>query len=518
MKKLTFAIVLSLILVLVISSSALAALPGTGWWSALQIQNIGTSSGTITMSAYPKESSSSPILSDVFNFEPATALVYDPGKSANYPSGNIIGFQSALPNGFEGSVVLSSSVESASVSQIANYANGSLGGTGKASAMYQGVNSSRSATELLVTTIKNNYSGATTTLYIQAAGSDASVSVTYTMANGGNYTDTAEIPANRMYVFDPSAAGVPSSGCGYDTNTSPCFGSAVINSDTPIAGILLEHPHQGTPVNYVQAIRLSTSDDASTKLYVPGIKNSFCGSSGCGTAGAEILNIGDVNAQVTIRLTVTKLGTNAPDGVNKGDVYTDSAVIAPGTNYNFSKWNDNLGGLPEGTLASAVIECTNGQLLLGSSNDTKTLPNNVGVAKLKYSDFSDTLSSPYAYAPMVKEFYDIFTGGVNVQNVGNSSDYINIEYHLYNSTQVCVLRTKNMVPVGGAAETNWVSVIGSNQFTLSGNCTSFSWLSGKEFSVRAYTDSLQNVVMMVTENTPDGTHDISRYEAVNNSE
>jgi hypothetical protein len=116
---------------------------------------------------------------------------------------------------------------------------------------------------------------------------------------------------------------------------------------------------------------------------------------------------------------------------------------------------------------------------------------------------------------MVKEFFGKFTGGVNIQNVGDIPDYINIEYHLYNSNQVCLMKTKDKVPVGGAAETNWVSVVGSSQFNLSGDCSSFSWLAGKEFSVKAYTDTGQNVVMMVTENTPKGTLDINRYEAVN---
>ena len=515
MKKLPSALILSLILILSIFNNGVAALPGSGWWSALRVQNISGTVGDITMSAYAKDTSTSAILSDNFVFQPAAALVYDPGKSSNYPAGNLVGFQQNLPSGFEGSVVLSSSVEAASVSQLANYTNGSVGGSGTASAMYQGISSSIASTQLLAPTIKHNYSKATTTLYIQAAGSDATVTVNYTMANGGTYSQTETIQANRMFVFDPAAAGVPSTDCGYNTMVSPCFGSAIISSTTPIAGVLIEHPHSGTPVTFVQAMRLLTLDDASTKLYVPGIKNNFCGSSGCGVAGAEIMNIGDTDASVTITITVTKLGTNAPAGVSKGDVFTDSAIIPPNTNYNFSKWNDNLGGLPEGTLAAAVIESTNGQLLIGASNDTKTMSGYPGTAKLKYSAFSDILATPLAYAPMVKEFLGIFTGGVDVQNVGNNPDHINIEYHLYNSDQVCTLRTKNQVPVGGAAETNWVSVIGGNQFTLSGDCTSFSWLAGKEFSVKAYTDNGENIVMMVTENTPNGTLDINRYEAVN---
>jgi hypothetical protein len=467
------------------------------------------------MSAYPKNSASSSISSDPFTFAPATALVYDPGKSANYPSGNLIGFQSALPTGFEGSVVLSSSVESASVSLIANYANGSVGGTGTASAMYQGVNSSMLSQELLVPTIKHNYSGATTTLYIQAAGSDATVTVDYTMADGNTYQQVETISANRMFVFDPAGASIPSNNCGYSTNTSPCYGSALITSTSDIAGVLLEHPHSGTPVSFVQAMRIQTPQDQSTKIYVPSIKNDFCGSSGCGVAGAAVLNVGTVTAQVTIKLTVTKLASNAPDGVAIGDTFTDTATIASGTNLNFSKWNNNLGGLPAGTLAAAVIESTNGQPLVGSSNDAKTQGTFPGQAKVKYNAYADALATSTAYAPMVKEFYGVFTGGVTVQNVGTAADFITIEYYDYATGNVCTLKTKSKIDVGGAAETNWVSVNGSNRFNLSGACGSFSWLSGKQFSVKAYTDTNQNIIIMVTENTPDGTLDISRYEGVN---
>lgn len=515
MKKFSIAFIISLILVLLAFSSGAAALPGTGWWSALRVQNISDATGYVSMSAYSKDESKDAVLSDTFEIEPATALVYDPGKSTNYPSGNVIGFQENLPTGFEGSVVLSASVESASISQIANYANGTVGGSGTASAMYQGVSTEMLSTELLAPTIKHNYSGSTTTLYIQAAGSEATVTVDYTMADGSVYQQVETIQANRMFVFDPSGAGVPSSNCGYDTNTSRCYGSAVISSTADIAGVLIEHPHSGTPVTFVQAMRLQTEMDQSTTIYVPSVKNDFCGSSGCGVAGAAVMNVGTEDAEVQITLTVTKLGTNAESGVSVGDVFTDTATIPAGTNYNFSKWNNNLGGLPEGTMAAAVIESLNGQPLVGSSNDAKTQEDFTGQAKVKYAAFAEELATATAYAPMVKEFLGDFTGGVTVQNVGTEADYITIEYYQYGTDNVCTLHTKSTVPAGGAVETNWVSVNGANRFTLSGDCSSFSWLSGKEFSVKAYTDSGQPIIIMVTENTPDGTLDISRYEGIN---
>lgn len=514
MKKVPFVLILTLILVLAVFSAGMAALPGTGWWSALWVQNISDTPGAVSMEAYGMDGSA-PVDSDVFDFDPVKSLVYDPGIARNYPVGNVIGFQSSLPKGFEGSVVLSSSVPAASVSQIANYKNGSLGGSGTASAMYQGFSSESLSDTLLAPTIKHNYSSATTTMYIQAAGADADVTVEYVMADGETYTDSATIEANRSYLFDPAAAGIPATNCGFDTMVSPCYGAATITSTAPIAGVLLEHPHSGTPVTFVQAAKLATPDDISTKIYVPSVKNDFCGASGCAIAGASVQNVGSNTAIVQITLTVTKLGTNAKPGVKKGDVFTQTVEIPAGANYNFSKWNKNLGGMPAGTLAAAVIESLNGELITGSSNDAKTQPGYPGEAKVKYSAFPDELATGLAYAPMVKEFVGIFTGGVTVQNVGNNADYINIEFHDFASSDVCILRTIKEVPVGGAAETNYVSRSGSDQFTVSGDCTSFNQLAGRSYSVVAYTDGGENIIIMVTENTPNGTLDISRYEGVN---
>jgi len=511
MKKISFVFIISLALVLAVFSSGMAALPGTGWWSALYIQNIGTEPGTITMTAYDKDATNPDIASDTFGFDPVKSLVYDPGRTGS----NVIEFQTDLPSGFEGSVVLDASVKSASVSQVANYVNGPVGGNGKASAFYQGVSSEMLANRLLAPTIKHNYSDATTTMYIQAAGGEANVQVDYTMADGSTYQVTETIPANRMFAFDPAGAGIPSTGCGFSTATSPCYGAAEITSDAPIAGVLIEHPHSGTPITFVQAIRLSAPQDESTMIYVPSVKNDFCGSSGCGVAGAAVMNVGSSTATVEITLTVTKLGINADtSAVSVGDVFTETVSIPAGENYNFSKWNDNLGGLPAGTIAAAVIESTNGVPLVGSSNDAKTQPGFPGQAKVKYSAFADELATPLAYAPMVKEFFGIFTGGVTVQNVGTMADFITIEFHEFGTDTVCTLKTKSTVPVGGAAETNYVSVNGSNRFNLTG-CPSFSSLAGSEYSVKAYTDNNQDIIIMVTENTPDGTLDISRYEGVN---
>jgi hypothetical protein len=486
------------------------------------MQNIGEETGSISMTAYDMASLST-YESVSYSVDSDKALVYDPGESPDYPTGNYIGFDSSLPSGFQGSAVVSASQEIASVAQIANFPNGSVGTTsGKASAFYQGISQDSVATRLLATTIKHNYAGATTTLYIQAAGTDSDVTVTYRMSDGSVHEQTEVISANRTFVFDPANAIPPiaSEECGFDTRTSPCYGSAVVTASTPVGGVLIEHPHSGTPIYFVQAIRLATPSDESTKIYVPSVKNDFITGTGTGIAGAAVMNVGSETALVQITLTVTALGRNAPSWVAPGDTFTATAEILPNENYLFSKWLGNIGGMPAGTMAAAVIESISDdtltpQPLVGSSNNAKTQSNFPGQANVKYSAFADSTTTPLAYAPMVKEFYGIFTGGVTVQNVGDAPDYIIIEYHQYVSDNVYVFKTLNPIAVGGAAQTNWVSVTGPDNFAPVGGDWSFAELAGHQYSVVAYTETGENVIIMVTENTPSGTLDIARYEGVN---
>lgn len=522
MKKLSFSFVASLILMGLITSIGFAALPGTGWWSAYYVQNISDEQIEIAMDAYSKDPPYQDKTGGPFILDPSKSLLYNPGKAPNYPGGNIIGFDDPLPSGFMGSVVLSSTGEAASVVQVGNYSTGSIIGTGRASAFYKGISSDMVANRLLAPTIKNNYVGATTTLYVQAANADADVTITYTTSTGATHTQSVLIPVNRMFVFDPTNATppVPSTDCGTSTFSSPCYGSAIIESTGgQIAGVLLEHPHQGSPINFLQAVSLSTPMDESPKIYVPSVKNDLKDITGNGVAGAAVMNVGSGPALVRITLTVTLLGSNAPSSVKVGDTFTATAVIPQNTVYLFSKWNNNIGGMPRGTMAAAVIESLEQdgylrQPLVGSSNDGKTQRGFPGQANLKYSAFPDELATPLGYAPMVKEFVGSQTGGINVQNVGTSPDRIIIEYHDQNSSDVFIFWSRNLIPVGGAAQTNWVSRNGDNRFDNDGTW-SFGNLAGKEFSVVAYTESGQNVIIMITENTPNGSLDIARYEGVN---
>ena len=96
-------------------------------------------------------------------------------------------------------------------------------------------------------------------------------------------------------------------------------------------------------------------------------------------------------------------------------------IIAPGKSVVFSKYDENLGDMPQGTYAAAVYESLDTaeydpQPLVGSSNDTKFMPLLDG--RTAYNLFSDTNATSTIAVPMVTEFVGNFTGALTVQNVG----------------------------------------------------------------------------------------------------
>ncbi len=528
MKKYSISIIIALILVLLISTTGSAALPGTGWWTAYRVQNLGTTDGILSMMAYDQNTTS--IGSANFTVAMNESLEYHPGLAVTYPAGNVIGFTNPLPAGFTGSVVLAANVPIGSVAEVANYRVGGVGATtGTAAGMYQGIAADAIATELYVPTVKNNYVGQTTSMYVQAAGQDVSATITYTMntttpGQVQTYTQSADIPANRSFMFDPTAAGVPSTNCGNNTALSPCYGSAVITSTTgPMAGVLVEYPHTGSPAPILLATKLASQNDFSKTVYAPSIKNDYTTSAtATGQSNAVVMNVGDSEALVRITLTVTELGKNAPPTSNVGDTYTATVTIPPKQNFNFSQWAPaTLGNMPAGLMASAIIESITdpthqvAQDLIGSGNDSKTQPLTAGGrAKIKYSLFSQDLATGKAAAPLVKEYYNGMSGGLNIQNAGTVADVINVELYDFNSDTTYKFWTKTPIPPGASVSTSAVSVNGATKFN---NNNMFSWseLRGKEFSAIAYTSNGEKIIMIVAEYDTAGKRDISRYEGIN---
>ncbi len=517
-KKFIPVIALTLIALFITTMTVQADLPGTGWWSALFIQNIapGSTDSSLKMEAFDSSSSSS-YLSNAYSFNYGQALVYDPGKSVG---GVYIDFADSPPSGFEGSVVLSADVPVAAISEIANYNHGSVGGGGKATARYQGISAEATSTRLTVPTIKSNYVGHTTTLYVQAAGEDANVTVTFNMNDDSSWSISQLIEQNKMFVFAPSDAGVPTQDCGFNGNESPCYGSAeIVSSSGPIAATVVEHPHSGSPAGYVLSTRAQSENDEDTILYHPTVKNSYYQD---GTAGVSVMNVGDAPAYVQITLTVT--GVRPGSAARVGNVYTDHLVIEPGKSQLFGKWRDTLGGMPSGTFAAAVIESLAGEFdgvvytaqpLVSATNDSKNVSVPGGKGITLYAGFANKTKANTLYAPIVRENFEARTGGLTIQNVGTADAYISYKYYEYGTDNVYEFSTANLIEPGQAINPNNISAeINGNKFViLNDSFPDFSVFANKQFSVVA--ESTQPIIGLASEYSPANNYDMANFEAIN---
>jgi hypothetical protein len=497
-------LILTVFILLLLGVSVVAAdtsaLPGGGWWVFFQIANVSGSEGTLTMQAFQEGDSTDYIGAD-YTISDGSALAYHPGLSPNYPTGDRIGFEPGLPDGFSGAAVISSDVELVAVAQVGNNSSGSVGvAGGTASAFYQGIGGEKVDTKVMFPTVKHNFNGQTTTFYVQAAGDDASVTITYKMNDGSEHTQTSNITANHMFIFDPANAtpAVASTNCG-SSDTSPCVGAATVESTTgSIAGVVVEHPHTGSPAAFVLSTRGFTTSDIDTKIIAPTIKNDFNG----GTTGWSVQNAGDVQATVYVTFTVT----NASNPALIGNQYVDQEVVDPGEATIFSPYRGNLGGMPAGTFAAGIASSS--QPLVGSVNESKTMSGiSGGKAKAVYACFGASSATNVAAAPMVKEMYNGKTTGVAVVNVGDQPAVIIATYTDSNGVAHQFQTTDSIQP--GAAFSFYQAY---NKAGLTGTRPDYNSKNSAIFT----TNNGEPIVALAQESDPrDKALDIKNYEGFN---
>lgn len=331
MKKIVTYLVLIAVLVSATVAFAQTGLPGSGWWSGEQIQNVGSSDANVTVVAYDMSSS---------NTYTANATVSS-GAAYTFTPNDF----ASMPDGFQGSAVVSADQPIKAIVNVTNRQSGSLGvAGGKAAAQYQGIDGSMVDTTLYFPLVKGDHYGKTTTFYIQNAGtSAATATATFTMRNGDTHVyTTPSIGPNQMVAFSVFDAGTysPSSNDGR-------VGGLVVTSSQPLAGTVLEHYTTESPATIAQGTRGFTSADFDTKAYAPVIKNSRFNR----FTGIQVQNVsgGDVD------ITVTYAGTA---GACAGNTYTDSVTgVADGTSHTFVQLPGQT-NLPSDCTASATIEAT----------------------------------------------------------------------------------------------------------------------------------------------------------------
>lgn len=446
----TIALTVALCIGFAATASASGSLPGSGWWSGEQVQNVGSSTASVTVTAY--DSASAATFSS-----PVTPLAA--GASFTFIPTNFAG----MASGFVGSAVVSADQPIKAIVNVTNQQAGSFGvAGGKAAAQYQGTESA--ATTIYFPLAKNNRFGETTAFYIQNAGAAAATATTvFKMDDGGVYTHTTpSIGPNQMVVVIPADAAVPSS----NTNRAN-VGSMTATSAQPLAGTVMEYKEGEVVATVLKGTRAFTAADFANKAYAPVTKNMRFSR----FTGVQVQNVG----ATPLDITVTYVGSANVTGC-KDVTFTDTATdIAPGT----SKTIVNLDAT-----SNLLANCTAGATITGDGNFVAIVneSNSGGTAAgIVYSAMPATSQTTKVSAPLFKDSRFAFSTGLQIQNVGavNATNvvatFVCKGNNAANTPFTAVSTAKTIVP-GGAFLFYKPSAMaghftGGNPFSLSGaNC------------------------------------------------
>lgn len=509
--KLINVALLAAVFVFITATTASAQISGSGWWTSFTFQNATDSNATVAATAYHlTDSSSTDTPSGTVVLGGNSSATFHPGLGGTCsgtpaPNGCRISLSPSLPAGFEGSVVISSDAPTVAFVSLNNNASGSVGVSGgTARSSYQGVDSSVAASQLFFPSFKNNFAGQSSIFYVQAAGSDSTVTITYTTQESPpkTYTEQKTILANRSYAFVPAAAGVPSCGGGTGNN---CRGGAIVtvNSGGDVAGTVVEYQEGVSVASYVLASGAITPSNTDYTILIPSAKDDFSNA----TTGIAILNTS--NTQATVDLTFTVKGVQGCSTISVGDVKnTTETVPAQGstvirTTAGNSPFNESCG-----VFYSVLIhDQGDDQLLAATVNQAGT---SGGLEqKAKYNAFAASAATDTVLFPLVKENFGDDASGVSIVNAGSIATTVTVTYE-GNSTHV--LRTVSLSE-GQSITLRNVYAGDPDASVISGGAP----VGGEKYAVTAVADAAGAVIVGFAQQAKlSGTVlDIGNYEGFN---
>jgi hypothetical protein len=480
MKKIVSA--LSVIVVLSVFVSAVVAqtgIPGSGWWTGEQVQNVGTATANIVVTAYDKNSTTT--------YGSSQSLAA--GASFTFIPSDFAG----MPTSFIGSAIVSSDQPIKAIVNVTNVYNGTFGVVGGASnAMYQGTESADTA--LYFPLVKNNRYGNSTAFYIQNAGSAAATAIAvFTMDTGGVYTyTTPSIGQSQMIVVNPGDAGVPSVG---GTGGRNNIGSLKVTSAQPLAGTVLEYIQGQAVATVLYGTRGFTAADFNTKVYTPVTKNARYGR----FTGIQVQN----TTAAAIDVTITYVGSG---GACAGQTYTDSATgIAAGASKTFVQLTGQT-NLPANCTAPATVSATgNIVAIVNEGNQT-----GYSASGSTYSAMSDGLATTKISVPLFKDQrYDSSTG-LQIENVGTATA----------TNVVATFACKGASTFTAVSNPQTIVVGGAKLFLQPSSMASGTFATGSPFSsanvnCAVTITSDQKVVAIANTASDSGAFDDANYEGFN---
>lgn len=428
MKKKAVVLVVVGVMLVIAAGVAVAqnGIPGSGWWTGEVIQNVGSSTATIVVTAYDKNGALTYTASQTITS----------GSSVTVIPSNF----SSMPSGFIGSAVVSSDQPIKAVTNVTNIYNGTFGVPGgTAQALYQGTESA--STALYFPLVKHNRFGNSTVYYIQNAGTTAATATAvFKMDTGGTYTATTPlIEPNKMVVINPIDASVPSTG---GTGGRDNVGSLTVTSAQPLAGTVLEYT-QGASTPVLKGTRGFSTADFAVKAYAPTVKNNRFGR----FTGIQVQNVG----ASPIDITITYVGRGGSGSLcPAGSVYTDTATaVAPGASKTFNQLTGQT-TLPSNCTASGTIVATGNFISAVNEDNTST---NAAKSGTTYSAMADPSKTTKMSVPQYKDRRFGATSGLMIVNAGSApATNIVATFSCRGGATFTAISLPQSAPVGGAVQ------------------------------------------------------------------
>ncbi len=411
--------VLALLLSMTAIVSAQSQLPGSGWFTTTTIQNVDTGDANVTLQVYSGQGQSTQSASATVSIPVGQNKVFIPGSGQAPGAGPVFDVSPQLSGPFSGSAVVLADRQVVAIGQLGNNVPSGLPNLGVsggfANGFYRGALTT--AATISYPVVKNNWAGKTTVFAIQAVGGNVNYTATITSNSGATHTKSGTIEANRSLILGPAdfTPPMPGTGCGNDVNTSPCFGSIEVTATGgTLAGTAIEYRVGQSPAKEVQSAAMFTTSDAAQALLCPTIKASYTLAQNR-TTGMTVANI--TNSPVTVNVVFTV--SAGPGGA--GTQYNASATIPAKRSVNFSKFDGNLGGMPDGTLASARVSASAANSIIAVVNESN--PGGNPIKSTTYTCFSEQSATQKVAAPLVKKNLGGSTSGPTVQNVNSSGAF-----------------------------------------------------------------------------------------------
>lgn len=388
-----FAVLLVALIAVGIVAAETSVLPGSGWKSGQQIQNVGSATASVQFQAYSQTGTAT-------NCGSKSAA---PGGSVNFLTDVDC---SGLPAGFVGSAVVSADQPIAAIVNVNNR------GTGLAAGQYRGTDGADVANTIAFPLVKNAFGGRTTTFYVQnASGSTNNITATFRIG-ANTYTKTFNaVPSNAMVVINPSDA-------------TPAFpansvGSLTVTGTQALAGTSLEHEASAPVAQNMQASKAFTPNDFDDVAYCPLVRNAHTGNQM--TTGIQAQNVGASAQTVKVDYAYS---------IGGGPLQTKTVTspsLASGESFTFFG-ADGTYGLPAGSLGSATVTGTGGGDIAVVVNDRAFSPAVNPTRVTTYSCFASSGATTKVVLPLYKEVFGGNTTGIQVQNVGSAATTVSAVY------------------------------------------------------------------------------------------